>query len=74
MQIEKDILPINTMDAISSGAIGMIISFIENIEKNKKLYFTGGDGIYLSKFFDNSIYIKDLVFRGMKQTIKENNL
>lgn len=74
MQIEREILPINTVDAISFGSIGMIISFIENIEKNKKLYFTGGDGAYLSKFFDNSIYIKDLVFRGMKQTIKENNL
>lgn len=74
MQIEREILPINTVDAISFGSIGMVINFIENVAKNKKLYFTGGDGAYLSKFFDNSIYIKDLVFRGMKQTIKENNL
>jgi type III pantothenate kinase len=74
MQIKRDILPINTVDAISFGAIGMVINFIENVAKDKKLYFTGGDGLYLSKFFDNSIYIKDLVFRGMLQTIKENNL
>jgi type III pantothenate kinase len=74
MQIEREVLPINTVDAISFGAIGMVINFIENIAKNKKLYFTGGDGVYLSKFFDNSIYIKDLVFRAMLQTIKENNL
>jgi type III pantothenate kinase len=72
MQIEN-ILPLNTQEAISYGGIGMVLSFIEKTAKNKKLYFTGGDGKYLSKFFD-SIYIKDLVFRGMKQTIKENNL
>jgi type III pantothenate kinase len=74
MKIDMNIIPVNTTDAISAGAIGMIITFIKEISKNEKLYFTGGDGIYLSKFFDNSIYIKDLVFRGMKQTIKENNL
>jgi len=74
MQIEREILPVNTIDAISFGSIGMILSFIEKIKKNDKLYFTGGDGVYLSRFFDDSIYIKDLVFRGMKQTIKENNL
>jgi len=71
MNIENNLLPSNTRDAISYGTIRMIISFIKEISKNKKLYFTGGDGIYLSKFFKNSIYVKDLVFRGMKQTIKE---
>jgi len=73
-QIDMKILPSNTNEAISYGGVGMILNMIKNIAKNQKLYFTGGDGVYLSKFFDNSIYIKDLVFRGMKQTIKENNL
>ena len=74
MKIEREILPYNTAEAISYGGIGMIISLIENIAKKEKIYFTGGDGIYLSKFFNNTIYIKDLIFRGMKETIKENNL
>jgi len=74
MKIEREILPYNTVEAISYGGIGMIISLIENIAKKEKIYFTGGDGIYLSKFFNNTIYIKDLIFRGMKETIKENNL
>jgi type III pantothenate kinase len=74
MHLEQNVLPTNTIDAISFGALGMIVNFIENIAKTKKIYFTGGDGAYLSKFFKNSIYIKDLVFRGMIQTIKENNL
>jgi len=69
--IETSILPINTSEAISYGGIGMIISFIQKVAKNQKIYFTGGDGSYLAKFFDNSIYIKDLVFRGMRKTIEE---
>ncbi len=73
MKIETNILPSNTTEAVSYGAIGMIISFIEKISKNNPLYFTGGDGAYLAKFFD-AIYLKDLVFQGMKKTIKENNL
>ena len=73
MNIDPDILPNNTTDAISYGAIGMIINFIEKIAKNNLLYFTGGDGAYLAKFFD-AIYLKDLIFQGMKKTIKENNL
>jgi type III pantothenate kinase len=74
MNLDINILPTNTIEAISYGSIGMILSFIEKVSKNNKIYFTGGDGIYLSKFFGNSIYIRDLVFRGMQQTIKENNL
>jgi type III pantothenate kinase len=74
MQIDVNILPTTTIEAISFGGIGMILSMIEKVSKNNKIYFTGGDGAYLSKFFNNSVYIKDLVFRGMQQTIKENNL
>jgi len=69
--IDTKVLPINTTEAISYGGIGMIINFIENLAKNQKIYFTGGDGNYLERYFDNSVYIKDLVFRGMKETIED---
>ena len=69
--IDTKILPINTTEAISYGGIGMVISFIQKVAKNEKIYFTGGDGSYLERFFDNSIYIKDLVFRGMRKTIQD---
>jgi len=69
--VDLNIIPSTTQEAISYGGIGMILSFIAKISKKEKIYFTGGDGVYLSKFFDNSIYIKDLVFRGMIQTIDE---
>lgn len=71
MNIEFEILPNSTKEAISFGAIGSIVFMIKQLSKNNKIYFTGGDGKYLSKFFDNSIYIRDLVFDGMKETIKE---
>ena len=37
----------------------------------KKVYLTGGDGKFLLKFIKNAEFIEDLVFRGMKKTLKE---
>ena len=71
VDIDFNKLPNNTAEAISFGSIGSIILTINYLKKNKKVYFTGGDGKYLSKFIDG-IYIKDLVFRGMIKTIKED--
>ena len=34
----------------------VIMLLIENFSKNKKIYFTGGDGKFLSRFFENAIY------------------
>ena len=39
--------------------------------KDKKVYFTGGDGQFFSKFFKKSIYDRALIFRGMKKAIEE---
>ncbi len=64
-------LPQNTCEAISFGSIGAVVLMIENLRKNKIVYFTGGDGKFLNKFVDG-IYIRDLVFRGMIKTIKED--
>ena len=69
--LDSNIIPTNTREAISYGAIGMILTMIAKVAKNQKIYFTGGDGVYLERFFKNSIYIKDLVFRGMLKTIEE---
>ncbi|WP_456471164.1 type III pantothenate kinase [Caminibacter sp.] len=64
-------LPQNTQEAVSFGSIGAIVLMIEKLKKDKKVYFTGGDGKFLSRFIDG-VYIKDLVFRGMIKTIKED--
>jgi type III pantothenate kinase len=44
---------------------------IKEVSKDKKLYFCGGDGKFVSRYFKDSIYKKDLVFEGMKKVIKE---
>lgn len=71
-QIDLEVFPQKTNDALSYGVFKSIILLIENIACGKKIFFTGGDGQFLSKFFTNSIYDKLLVFRGMRKVIEEN--
>jgi len=60
--------PNSTEEALWSGSIGSIKCMIEKYNI-RPVYLTGGDGEYLAKFIDG-IYVKDLVFRGMKKVIK----
>jgi type III pantothenate kinase len=64
--------PNSTEEALWAGSIGSIICMIEkyNIQP---IFLTGGDGKYLNQFIDG-IYMKDLVFRGMKQVLKEKGI
>ncbi|MGP1485996.1 MAG: type III pantothenate kinase [Campylobacter sp.] len=70
-QIELDALPQKTADAISYGIIKSLVLLIQNVANSDKIYLTGGDGEFLSKFFQNSIYDKMLVFRGMQKLIDQ---
>lgn len=69
--LNLDDLPQNTQDAISFGVFKSLKGIIESMAKNKKIFFTGGDGKFLSKFFKNSIYDEMLIFRGMEKTFKD---
>ncbi|MBD5166946.1 MAG: type III pantothenate kinase [Helicobacter sp.] len=71
LAIEFNAFPQNTRDALSYGALKSIILTIESIAKNKKLYFTGGDGKFLARFFTGAIQDDSLVFKGMLRTIAE---
>jgi len=62
-------LPQNTTNAMSFGVIKSIVLLLQDAIKNKNCYFTGGDGKFFSKFFDNSIYDETLVFKGMQRAI-----
>lgn len=62
-------LPQNTQDAVSFGVFKGLKTLIDSMAKNKKIFFTGGDGKFLSKFFDNSIYDEMLIFRGMERAL-----
>jgi len=72
MKIEKfdyKKLPNNTNEALLSGSVGLIVNYLKNFEG--PYYFTGGDGKFLAELIGGE-YIKDLVFRGMIKTIKED--
>lgn len=71
--INLDKIPLQTKDAIQYAMMKSIILPIKEVSTNKKLIFTGGDGKYLSKFFENSTYKKDLIFENMKRIIDANN-
>ncbi len=69
--VDFDIIPQNSMEAISYGVVKPIVMMIEETKKNKKIYFTGGDGKFFAKFFNNAIYDSSLIFKGMLKVIKE---
>ncbi|PAF52650.1 type III pantothenate kinase [Helicobacter sp. 13S00477-4] len=69
LAVSLDELPLDTQSAIGFGILQSITSSINGIIKDKKVYFTGGDGKFLSKFFAESIYNEMLVFNGMQISI-----
>lgn len=71
LAIELNAFPQNTKDAISYGVLKSIILMIEATAKNKKLYFTGGDGKFLARFFSGAIQDDSLVFKGMLHAIQQ---
>jgi len=72
--VRTDLLPTRTSDAMSYGVIQSIKLLITDISKNKNIYFTGGDGKFLSRLFNRSLFDGDMIFRGMRKVIKLNNL
>ena len=70
-QVSLDALPQKTADAVSYGVIKPILLPIESMANGSKIYFTGGDGEFLSRFFADSIYDRMLVFRGMQKLIEQ---
>ena len=72
-QIYLDTLPQRTIDAVSYGTFKSIYLLIKDAAYNKNLYFTGGDGRFLERFFDRAIFDKLLVFRGMQKVIEQNS-
>jgi len=72
-EINLDKIPLNTKDGINYAIINSIVLCIKNISKNQKLIFTGGDGEFLSKYFKNATYEKNLIFKSMKGLIDANN-
>jgi len=62
-------LPTTTKEQISYGIIASIKALIEKHSDGKNLYFTGGDGAFLSTFFKEANYDETLVFKGMQKAL-----
>ena len=62
-------LPSTTKEQISYGIIASIKALIDKHSEGKTLYFTGGDGKFLSSYFDKAIYDETLVFQGMQKAL-----
>jgi len=73
VKVNLDKIPLQTKDAISYSILKAIILPIKEIVQSKKVIFTGGDGEFLSQYFNNSLYKKDLIFENMKEIINANN-
>lgn len=71
LSLDLDLMPQNTKEAISLGILKSIIGFIQEQSCGKKIYFSGGDGKFFSKFFKNSIYNEILVFKGMLKAVEK---
>jgi len=67
-------LPTTTKEQISYGIIASIKALIDKHSRGRILYFTGGDGQLLSSFFEKAVYDELLVFSGMSQALKDNEL
>ena len=72
--IDLNRLPKTTKDGISYGIIASIKEIVSKHKRGKKLYFTGGDGAFLSTFFEDAIYDEMLVFKGIKKALKEKKI
>ena len=70
--ISLEQLPTTTKDGISYGIIASIKALIDKHAQMHKLYFTGGDGKFLSSFFKEAVYDEMLVFDGMRNALCAN--
>ncbi len=66
-------LPRTTKDSVSYGIIASIKAVIDSHKTNLPLYFTGGDGEWLSSLFPNSKFDELLVFKGMQKALKDKS-
>lgn len=69
MGVSLDSIPQNTRDAVSYGCLKSIVLSIDSVAKDNFIYFTGGDGKFLSRFFPNSLFDNTLVFKGMQKAL-----
>jgi len=71
-KVSLEELPLTTKDGISYGIIASIKAVIAQHRNGKRLYFTGGDGAFLSTLFEESVFDETLIFQGMTKALERN--
>lgn len=75
MGVDIRSLPQNTKDAVSYGTLISIVGAIKEASRNKFIYFTGGDGKFLSRFFEERSAVDDtLIFKGMLKLMNRESI
>jgi len=75
MGVDIKSLPQNTKDAVSYGTLISIVGAIKEASRNKFIYFTGGDGKFLSRFFEDRSAVDDtLIFKGMLKLMNRESI
>jgi type III pantothenate kinase len=71
-ELDRESLPKSTQASVSYGTIVPFIAVIEKIRSDLPLYFTGGDGKWLSGYFPDAYFDEMLLFEGMRKRLKRN--
>lgn len=70
--VELDIMPKNSQDAISYGFLKTL--YVEVTSHNLPIVLTGGDALEFKKLFKNARVDENLIFNGMKKIMKKANI
>jgi len=64
-------LPRGTRAGVSYGAVAPIVASIERVSSGRAIYFTGGDGEWLSRYFQEAVFDQELLFEGMRRAVEK---
>jgi len=67
-------LPKTTRESVSFGTIAPMIASIEKIMGDLPVYCTGGDGMWLSQYFEKAVFDETLLFQGMIKMIEKGKI
>ena len=69
-KVALEILPKTTRESVSFGTIAPMIASIEKIMEDLPVYCTGGDGMWLSQYFEQAVFDETLLFQGMTYALR----
>ncbi len=73
-KVTLEALPKTTRESVSFGTIAPMIASIEKIMGDLPVYCTGGDGMWLSQYFEQAVFDETLLFQGMIKMIEKGKI